>query len=92
MSQASRPESLNAFMNELFHNNSAADVTFQFNDGVKHHGHKLILSRSAVFERMLNGSTWNETKNGNLIKIEDIRSKDFYEVLRFIYNDTAYIN
>lgn len=85
MYQALRPGSLKEFTTELFNNASQSDVYFEFTDGVRYCGHKLLLSRSSVFDRMFNVKDWKETIN--LVKIDDIPSEDFYEFLRFLYTD-----
>ena len=75
------PYSFNDFLN----NETFSDIKIYVDDK-KYFAHKLILSkRSPVFARMFSNNM-SETMTGNL-KIEDLESRVFYEVLRFMYTN-----
>jgi speckle-type POZ protein len=71
-------------LKKLFDDEICTDVTIKSKDG-EFSVHKLIISRSEVFERMLSGET-KEAQSG-VIEIEDIEYDVLVEMCRFLYYD-----
>lgn len=68
-----------------FNNETLSDIQIQV-DSKKYFAHKVILtSRSSVFNRIFSNNM-SETISG-VVKIEDIKSQVFYELLRFMYTN-----
>lgn len=71
---------------EIFLNNSTfSDIEIEV-QGKKFNAHKIVLAaRSPVFSRMF-AHNMTETISGS-VKIEDLKPKTFYELLRFMYTN-----
>lgn len=79
---------------KLFWNNAQySDIQFDFPDEtIKIYAHKFILSvRSSVFSTMFYGAITEFTSNDSVVKIEDVSSTSFLEMLKFIYTDRVNI-
>lgn len=68
----------------MFEEEIFADVTINAVGG-DFKAQRTILSRSPVFEKMLNNETWREAKEGKLMV--DIKKEVLYELVRYLYCD-----
>jgi hypothetical protein len=70
----------------LFDADKFADITIKTADGKEIKASKNILSRSPVFDAMLNSHDMKEAQEG-VIEINDIDHDDMSEMIRYMYTD-----
>jgi hypothetical protein len=81
-----RDDSIATYLSDVFETNQFADITIKTKDGKEIKALKFILSRSPVFNAMLNLHDTKEAQNG-VIKIEDIEHEVLLEMIRYMYTD-----
>lgn len=73
-------------LREMYETEKLADVTIVACDNKKIKSHKFVLSRSRVFDAMLNVHDTKEAQDG-VIEISDIDHDVLTEMLRYMYTD-----
>lgn len=70
----------------MFEQNKLADIKIKTSDGQEINANKVFLSRSPVFDAMLNRHDTKEAQEG-VIEIQDIDHEVLVEMVRYMYTD-----
>jgi hypothetical protein len=80
------PNSMTSYLCDTFNSNKLADITIKTADGKEIKAAKFVLSRSPVFDAMLNHHDTKEARKG-VIQIIDINHEVLSEMVRYMYCD-----
>lgn len=80
------PNSIASYLSDLFVSSKFADITIKAADGSELKASKLVLSRSPVFDAMLNQHDTKEAQDG-VIEISDIDHEVLKELIHYMYSD-----
>lgn len=85
----SNANSLNSFTKIMFQQNKLADIQIKPSQGKAIYASKFILSRSPVFDAMLNRHKTKESQL-SVIEIKDIDREVLVEMINYMYTDETY--